>query len=370
MLFACFAVKCHQWASSNPQAQCDALTVDIDRQDAHTHHLTYLHDLRWVLYAALGHLRHMHQTFLMHADVHKCAKLRDVCHLAVQHHPFVQVLDVGHIVVKLDILGTLARVTAWLLKLVPIVVMSVALFVPNLYGSELAQLAFWLFVLIYVGLLARYVVLFRREYRRYEMQMDNYFSDEDARRLHWVKRSFYIALTIGVLALVYALMPVAPVASVFMAVVIVFYTAFGVRFINYALHFPAIETAITADDDVEPSDPQADDLVMMQRIDDLMNQEKLYRRLDLSVGDIAERLDEKPRVVSSVIRACRQMNFKTYINEFRVQEAKRLFDEDKENTRTIEAISVEAGFANRSSFYRVFKSSQGISPTDYRLAAK
>jgi AraC-like DNA-binding protein len=257
-----------------------------------------------------------------------------------------------------------------LLELVPIVVMSVALFVPNLYGSELAQWAFWLFVLIYVGLLARYVILFRREYRRYEMQMDNYFSDEDARRLHWVKRSFYIALTIGVLALVYALMPVAPVASVFMAVVIVFYTAFGVRFINYALHFPAIETAITADDDVELSDPQADDLVMMKRIDDLMNQEKLYRRLDLSVGDIAERLDEKPRVVSSVIRACRQMNFKTYINEFRVQEAKRLFDEDKENTRTIEAISVEAGFANRSSFYRVFKSSQGISPTDYRLATK
>ena len=48
-------------------------------------------------------------------------------------------------------------------------------------------------------------------------------------------------------------------------------------------------------------------------------------------------------------------------------EAKRLLDEDQDNARTIDAIACEAGFANRSSFYRVFKRSQNISPTDYRL---
>ncbi|MBR1551764.1 MAG: AraC family transcriptional regulator [Muribaculaceae bacterium] len=39
----------------------------------------------------------------------------------------------------------------------------------------------------------------------------------------------------------------------------------------------------------------------------------------------------------------------------------------KDNARTIDAIASEAGFANRSNFYRVFKRAQGISPTDYRL---
>ena len=54
-------------------------------------------------------------------------------------------------------------------------------------------------------------------------------------------------------------------------------------------------------------------------------------------------------------------------NEFRVEESKRLINEDKSNNRTIDAIASEAGFTNRSSFYRVFKRSQGVSPTDYRM---
>ena len=62
------------------------------------------------------------------------------------------------------------------------------------------------------------------------------------------------------------------------------------------------------------------------------------------------------------------MNFKSYINEYRVDEAKRLLDEDKYLVRTIDAIAGETGFTNRSSFYRVFKRSQGISPSDYRMS--
>ncbi|MBQ4138815.1 MAG: AraC family transcriptional regulator, partial [Muribaculaceae bacterium] len=107
-------------------------------------------------------------------------------------------------------------------------------------------------------------------------------------------------------------------------------------------------------------------LELMQRIDELMRQDKLFRKSDLSVSDIAQRLGENPRTVSAAINAGRQVNFKTYINEFRVEEAKRLLDEDSANRRTVDAIGAEVGFAHRSSFYRVFKRSQGISPTDYR----
>ena len=261
---------------------------------------------------------------------------------------------------------TLPRV---LCELLPIVVATIALFVAFIYYPGVTLWAFGLYGLFYVGLLARYVVVFTREYRRYEAQMDNFFTDQDSRRLHWVKRSFYIALAIGVLALVYALALVTPIATLFMAVVIVFYAAFGVRFINYALQFQSIETAITAEVE-QPVDPSSGDQQLMQRIDALMQQDKLYRKCDLSVADVAERLDERPRVVSAVITACQGTNFKTYVNNYRVVEAKRLLDEDSDNARTIDAIATEAGFANRSSFYRTFKRSQGISPTDYRLGTK
>lgn len=227
---------------------------------------------------------------------------------------------------------------------------------------------FMAFVFFYVAQLARYVLMFRRAQRRFEEQMDNYYSDTHSRRLQWVGRSFAMSLAVGVLALVYALVPVTPVGLAFIIIVIVFYTSFGVRFINYALQFQLIETAITIEGDTQDGDALQSHQQVQQRIDELMEQEKLFRRSDLSVNDIAKMLNERPRTVSAAINACRKVNFKTYINEFRVLEAKRLLDEDKGHERTIDAIAGEAGFSNRSSFYRVFKRSQGISPSDYRLA--
>lgn len=258
-----------------------------------------------------------------------------------------------------------------LIELAIIIILSTVLITIYLrYGTTMANWATWIYIAFYIALLTRYVLLFNKEYNRYESQMDNYFSDDDTRRLYWVKRSFYISLAIGVMALFYALFPTMLVGIFFMAIVVVFYAAFGVRFINYVLHFQSIEAAMSPEQpaaDVE--DPEADN-EMMQRIDQLMNGEKLYRKSDLSVSDVAKLLGERPRAVSMVINTCRGTNFKTYINEFRIEESKRLIDEDKVGNRTIDAIASEAGFTNRSSFYRVFKRSQGISPTDYRLGVE
>lgn len=263
--------------------------------------------------------------------------------------------------------ATLRRV---LVELAVIVAMSVALFVEHLcYSRVVAEWASWGFFVFYVILLVRYVLMFNREYKRYESQMDNYYSDEEIRRLYWVKRSFYISLAVGVMALFYAVVPNEKVGLVFMLIVIVFYVSFGVRFINYVMQFQSIEAAITGVAE-EPAGDEGQRACeeLMQRIEVLMSRDKPYRKSDFSVADLAEGLDERPRAVSMAISSCRNVNFKTYINEFRVAEAKRLLDEDKHNRRTIDAIGSEAGFANRSSFYRVFKRSQGISPTDYRMA--
>ncbi len=256
-----------------------------------------------------------------------------------------------------------------LIEFALIVLLSVALiFIYLHFGGLVAYWSTWIFIIFYIALLMRYVFLFNKEYNRYEKQMDNFYSDEDTRRLYWVKRSFYISLAVGVLALLYAIVPTTLMGIFFMTIVIVFYAAFGVRFINYVLQFRSIEAAIVPEDveviDVEVSD---DDRLLMQRIDALMAQEKLYRKSDLSVADLADILGERSRQISMVIGKCHQINFKSYINEYRVVEAKRLLDEDKGNRRTVDAIASEAGFANRSSFYRVFKRMEGISPSDYRL---
>lgn len=228
--------------------------------------------------------------------------------------------------------------------------------------------AFVIFAIFYVSLLGRYIFIFRQEYKQFEQQMDNYFSDTGPQRLQWVKRSFYASLAVGILALIYAFVPTPIVGIAFISIVIIYYTSFGIRFINYALYFETVETAITSETEFEQTEVTTADQELMQRIDELMANDNIFRKADLTINDIAERLGERARVVSSVISKCRNINFKTYINRHRINEAKQLLDEDKNNIRTIDAIAAESGFSHRSSFYRVFKQLEGISPSDYRIS--
>lgn len=252
-----------------------------------------------------------------------------------------------------------------------IVALSGAMFILYTYiPTQLFQIFIYLFALFYVVLLIRYVFLFNREYHDYVARMDEFFSNDENHRLHWVHLSFYASLGIGVFALVYALYPIPIISLAFMATVVIFYAMFGVRFINYAFAFQTFEAAIEqyegASEEMKENLSEETNRFLMASIDALMTERELYKNPDISVEKIASILGEKNRNVSAAINCYRKKNFKTYINEYRVAEAVRLLSEDKENRLTVDAIAFDTGFTDRSNFYRVFKKHKGTSPTDFR----
>ena len=236
-----------------------------------------------------------------------------------------------------------------------------------------AQIAVYFFCGLYVLLIVRYVRMFRSHYRSYTAKMDNYFSNEETHRLQWVSSSFYAATFIGVMALVFTLFHTLEVALPFITTVLIFYSGFGIRFINYAFVFQTFETAIEEEECVLSSGKKAgseeEESELMRRIDGLIRREELYKNADISIDDVALALSEKHYTVSAAINRCRTMNFKAYINEYRVQEAVRLLSEDKECRLTVDAIASAAGFSDRSNFYRVFKKCKGVSPSDFRKSS-
>lgn len=233
-----------------------------------------------------------------------------------------------------------------------------------------AQLAVYFFCGLYMLLIIRYVRMFRKHYRGYTAKMDNYFSNEETHRLQWVSLSFYGATFIGAIALVFALFHTLEVALPFIVLVLIFYSCFGIRFINYAFVFQTFETAIEEEVYVIPlnekNETEEEESELMRRIDDLMRCEELYKNADISIDDIALALSEKHYAISGTINRYREMNFKAYINEYRVQEAAKLLLEDKECRLTVDAVASAVGFSDRSNFYRVFKKHKGLSPSDFR----
>lgn len=236
-----------------------------------------------------------------------------------------------------------------------------------LLGGTRGRLIFLLLALFYLCKMVEYIILFCRRYRSYERRMANYFSDGERKRLYWVKRSFFTALTVGVMALLCALYPSDLTNMLFTSVVIVYYSVFAIRFINYVYTFERIETMLTDNvvaDTVEAGPTEAEQQ-LMDRLTTLMAEQQLFSKADLTAEEVAVKVGMSYRTVSAAINSCRGTNFKSWVNALRVEKAITLIDSGYLDKQTIDALINSVGFSSRSNFYRAFKACTGKSPSDY-----
>ena len=157
--------------------------------------------------------------------------------------------------------------------------------------------------------------------------------------------------------------------------VIIYYTFFGIRFLNYAFTFQQIEAAMVDEhEDVTESTDHlaavattgaAADRQLLERLNTLMMTQRLYTHPDLTIEDVAVQVGESHRTISAAINACKDTNFKGWVNAYRVEEAERLIRDGFLTNHTIDALAVKVGFANRITLHRVFKKLTGKAPTDF-----
>ena len=126
----------------------------------------------------------------------------------------------------------------------------------------------------------------------------------------------------------------------------------------------ATDTADAAEEAEEtPADSDAPD-TLMQGIERLMAEEKLYLRNDLKVGDVADMLGTTHRNISKCITAQPEYNsFAHYVNGLRVEHAKQLLRQHPDMKTS--TVGLESGFANEPSFFRTFKSFTGMTPREW-----
>lgn len=94
-------------------------------------------------------------------------------------------------------------------------------------------------------------------------------------------------------------------------------------------------------------------------------QEEIYSP-DFSVERLAELVGSRYKLVSQVINETYEVNFSTYLNEYRIKEAcRRMSDKAHYGHLTIEAISQGVGFKARASFVNAFKKFTGLTPSQF-----
>jgi AraC-like DNA-binding protein len=95
----------------------------------------------------------------------------------------------------------------------------------------------------------------------------------------------------------------------------------------------------------------------------LMQAKKLYKDTELNLGRIARRLNCPARTVSNAVNRIHGMSVSQYVNNHRIDEARRLLSATDE---TVTQIIFLSGFLTKSNFNREFLRVTGMSPTAWR----
>ena len=105
-----------------------------------------------------------------------------------------------------------------------------------------------------------------------------------------------------------------------------------------------------------------------RQLSQLMRDEKLYRNGELSLTELADRLNAQPNYLSQVINEREGKNFYDYINTLRIEEFKRIATSPDSRKYTLLALAQHCGFNSKSSFNRYFKKVMGQSPSEFVYA--
>ena len=99
-----------------------------------------------------------------------------------------------------------------------------------------------------------------------------------------------------------------------------------------------------------------------------IEKDKLYLSPTFSLQDLSENMNRSQRYISRAISEAGKTSFSSLINNFRINEARRLLTAN--HNITINEITEKTGFGSRISFHRNFKSATGFTPTEYQNWSK
>lgn len=114
------------------------------------------------------------------------------------------------------------------------------------------------------------------------------------------------------------------------------------------------------------SEPNEDDLRLMEQVSELIKKDEIFKDVDLTLDSLSRQMNINRNYLSKAINKTTGKNFNTYINEYRIKEAIKIMSDKKSDVISIDAIALEVGFGNRTSFYQSFKKITGLSPSDFR----
>lgn len=249
----------------------------------------------------------------------------------------------------------------------PIAPDTVAATPSPLYG-RMIWFAWWGF---HVQLVV-YILFCQPHLRVYRQRLVDHYSDVSVLNLRWLQLCCYGFIG---LILVERLLPALRITSsslsqtagmsVYLFIIALTYSALGQSRLAFAGDWQPATAAPNGNGKYHRSGLRDDSAqYYVDKLAKLMASERYYLESDLSLQALADRVRISPHHLSQILNDKLGRNFYDYINEQRVEHAKRLLVDEPQ--KSITDIAFESGYNSKNSFYNAFKRHGGMSPSDYR----
>ncbi len=107
---------------------------------------------------------------------------------------------------------------------------------------------------------------------------------------------------------------------------------------------------------------------LFAEISNTIKANELFLNTDLTIMEVALAVNQHPKLVSKIINLNTNVNFNTFINDFRVEYAKTALKKTKYKHIKIDEIGKMSGFRSKSVFYSSFKRALKITPLQFQKA--
>jgi len=103
-----------------------------------------------------------------------------------------------------------------------------------------------------------------------------------------------------------------------------------------------------------------------EALENYFKKDKPYFDSRLTISMVSQKLDIPRHKLTEVLNTGIGKNFYRFVNEYRVEEVKKMLSNPAYNHYSIEAIGYECGFNSKSAFFSVFKDLTGKTPAQYK----
>ncbi len=108
-----------------------------------------------------------------------------------------------------------------------------------------------------------------------------------------------------------------------------------------------------------------EELQLYSRVKKQMTDGRVFLSSSFTLGHLSESLEVNTKYLSQVINRLSGKNFQQFINSYRVEEYKCCLESNQHLDLTFFALAQKCGFANKSTFYKVFRDQVGVTPKVY-----